>query len=104
MRKPLLISSVLLVACLVLFGCDDLTVVRRDPAGVRQETRSVSCTHSGFCYGLNANGKYGYGFHFSCSGSRQADVSVQSFVVRYKSGRLATEEEVTVVRYLTDCR
>jgi hypothetical protein len=100
MRKPLLISGMLTVACLILFGCDDLTVVRRTPAGVRQETRTVSCSHPGYCLGYNGK----FGFNYNCSGERRADVNIQSFVVRYKSGRIATEEEVTVVRYLTACQ
>lgn len=103
-RKPLIFSILATAILLFTAGCDDLTVVRRDPAGVHQETRSVSCEYSGYCYGMNSNGKYGFGFHFSCSGSRQAVVSVQSYVVRYKSGRISTQEEVSVIRYLTNCR
>jgi hypothetical protein len=100
MRRLLPILSCLTLLFVLLAGCDDLTVTRRTPAGVRQETRSVSCSYPGWCIGYNGK----FGFNYDCSGSRQAVVSVQSFVIRYKSGRIATEEEVTVVRYLTDCR
>jgi hypothetical protein len=101
MRKPLLVLSFLATAaCVCLIGCDDLTVLRREPAGVKQETRSVSCNYSGYCLGYNGK----FGFNYDCSGSRKAIVNVQSFVVRYKSGRIGMDEEVSVVRYLTDCQ
>jgi hypothetical protein len=99
MRKPLLVGVLAAVLLLALAGCDDLTVVRRVPAGERQETRSVSCSHSGYCLGYNGK----FGFNYDCSGSRKAVVDVRSYVVRYKSGRIATEEQVSVVRYLTGC-
>ena len=60
----------------------------------------MSCSYPGYCYGIDGK----FGFHYDCDGSRDAVVSVQSFVVRYKSGRIDTEEQVTVVRYLTDCK
>lgn len=99
MGKFLIALTALTLSLAVLSGCDDLTVVRRTPAGTRQETRSVGCSYAGYCY---SGGKFG--FHYSCSGDRYAVVNIQSFVVRYKSGRIGTDEQDTVVKYLSECK
>jgi hypothetical protein len=44
-----------------------------------------SCTYSGYCNGWDYNkGKYRYGFHYNCSGSRTADFQYTELSINYK--------------------
>lgn len=96
-------------ACLALLlftaACD--REVGRTYGQAYTETRSVSCTYTGFCYSCfgATRGTSSCGFKLSslCSGTRQAEVAVLPYETVYESGTKRRYEDTRVVRNLTAC-
>jgi|SRR5271166_285201 len=106
MRKTLLFVFSLL---LFLVACDSMTVVSRTPSGpARQETRNISCSYAGLCQAceLRTSGKTKcwLGYHQSCDGHRDANVTIQDFTLKYKDGHVDTESQTSTNSFLTDCK
>lgn len=104
MRKTLL----LVLLPLFLAACDNMTEVSRVPAGTHTVTQSVYCTYTGLCraceYLSSGKSKCWLGYHQACDGHRDAVVNIDSFTVKYKSGRVDTENTTTVQSFIGDCK
>jgi hypothetical protein len=96
-----LIMLLLLIGAL---GCD--RVVSSTQSASYVDTRTVSCTHTSYCFSCVGFGGTGCGFKLSpaCPGRQAASVRVTPERVVYESGAEQTGERIDVLERIGTCR
>ena len=101
-HERILLAAITLAMIAILAACEK--EVRREYLTPRSELRMVSCTTSGICGGIEADGTYSYGFKLSCPGTRQATVLITPFLILYESGRVRRFESTVTQQYHGGCK
>lgn len=96
-------KKLLLICIISLYGCDKEISYTIEKSGSPYK-KSVSCTFSGFCFGLGYRGKYTTKFSNFCNGKQLALVQDYTRISYKESGKIKRGKEYKTIKIITQCK
>lgn len=101
-KAPAVVAALALLA-----GCNE--VVSTKQVETREETRTISCHHMGYCFKLapdplDMSFRLRWGLHAACPGTQKANVQISKMRLQFQDGTVRDIEQVKVVKELEKCQ